>query len=102
MDFPEFAIKHESQWEFQLIILEILGDHTQGWSKNLRFKFFLSIYLLKKIVMLWRFYISITGWVEKTDYWSKISFVMSLKENIVVERMFETFFGSNCLIWLFY
>ena len=30
MDFPEFAIKHKSQWEFQLITSEILGHHNQG------------------------------------------------------------------------
>ena len=30
MDFTEFAINHESQREFQLIISKILGYHNQG------------------------------------------------------------------------
>ena len=57
MDFPEFAINHE----FQMNISEILGHHIQGWPRNLHTRFFLSIYLLKKFIMLWRFYMNITG-----------------------------------------
>ena len=34
MNFPEFTINHESQWEFQFIMLKILGHHNQGWPKN--------------------------------------------------------------------
>ena len=41
MDFPEFAIDHESQWECQFFISEILGYHNHGWAKNLHFKLFL-------------------------------------------------------------
>ena len=40
IDFPEFAINHESQWEFQLIISEILGHHNQGWTRNLQLRDF--------------------------------------------------------------
>ena len=34
MNFPEFKINHESQWEFQFIMLKILGHHNQGWPRN--------------------------------------------------------------------
>ena len=95
MDFPEFAINHESQWEFQVIMSEILGHHNQGWPKNLHFKFFLSIYLLKELIMLWRFYINITSCVGITGYWSETIFSISLKENIVFVKFSETYFGSN-------
>ena len=80
--FPELAIKLESQWEFQLTTSEILGHHNQRWSRNFHYKFFLTIYLLKELTMLWRFYINKTGWVGITDYRSDTIFVISLKKNI--------------------
>ena len=97
MSFPEFVKNHESQWEFQLIISEILGLYNQVWPKNLHFKLFLSIYLLKKLIMLWRFYINITSCVEITGYWYETIFIISLKENIVFVKSFKTSFDSNIL-----
>ena len=95
MDFPEFTINCESQWEFQLIISEILGHHNQKWPRNLHFKFFLSIYLFKELTMLWRSYINITGCVGMTSYWSETIFIIS--HNIFV-KLFETSFGSNIIV----
>ena len=97
MDFPEFAINHESQWEFQLSISEILGHHNEGWLRNLHFKFFLSIYLLKELTMLWRFYINVRDCVAITGYWSETILIISLKKNIAFAKLFETSFGSNIL-----
>ena len=47
MDFRELTINHESQWEFQLIILEILSHPNQvhcikKWSMKFSIKDFLS------------------------------------------------------------
>ena len=39
------------QGEFQLIILEISGHHNHGGRWNLHFKFFLSIYFLKELIL---------------------------------------------------
>ena len=61
MDFPEFAINQELHLRLQLIISEILGHHNQGLPRNLHFKFFLLIDLLKEHSILWRFYINITS-----------------------------------------
>ena len=97
MDFPEFAINHESQWELQLSISEVLGHHSWRWIRNLHFKFFLSIYLLKELTMLWRFYINVRDCVAITGYWSETIFIISLKKNIVFEKLFEVSFVSNML-----
>ena len=99
MDFPEAAINHKSQWEFQLIISGILGHHNQKSPMNLHFKFFLLIYLLKEPIMLWKFYINLTVYicVEMTSYWSETIFVISLSKNIVLAELFETSFDSNIL-----
>ena len=97
MDFPEFAIYHESQWEFQLSNLGILCHHNQGWLKNLSFKLFLLIYLWKEFTILWRFYINITDCGGIMDYWSETIFITSLKKNIVSAKLFETPFSSNIL-----
>ena len=69
--FPEFTINHELQWELQRAP-EILGHHNQGWSWNLHFKLFLSIDLLKKLVVWCKFSIDTTGCVGITGYWSEI------------------------------
>ena len=97
MDFPEFVINHELRWEFQLIISEILGHHKQGWPRNLHFKFLLSIYLLKRMIMLWRFYMNITSCIDLIGYWSETIFIISLKENIVFVKFFGTSFGRNII-----
>ena len=51
MDFPEFTISHESQREFQFIISKILDYHNQERLWNLHFKLFLSIDLLRKLIV---------------------------------------------------
>ena len=70
----------KSQLEFQLIISDTLGHHNQGWPRNLHLKLFLSIYLLKNNRLL---------------IWN--NFIISLKENIVFVKLFETSFGSNII-----
>ena len=97
MDFPEFAINHESQWEFQLSVSEILGHHNQGWARNLHFKFFLLIYLLKELTMLRRFYINTKGCVGITGYWFETIFIIAFEKNIAFAKLFETSFDSNIL-----
>ena len=97
MDFPEFEVNHEPQWEFQLIISEILGHCNQGWPRNLHVKFFLSIYLLKERTMLWIFCINMTDCTIITGDRSKTIFIISLKKNIVFAKLFETSFDSNML-----
>ena len=47
--------------------------------------------------MLWLFFINITGSVGIAGYWSEIIFIISLTENIVFVRFFETPFGSNII-----
>ena len=64
--------------------------------KNLH-KFFLLIYFLKELIMLWRFYINVTGCGGITGYWSEAIFIISLKENIVFGKLFETSFGSDII-----
>ena len=64
--------------------------------KNLH-KFFLLIYLLKELIMLWRFYINVTGCGGITGYWSEAIFIISFKENIVFGKLFETSFGSDII-----
>ena len=59
MDSPRFGINYEPQWEFLLIISMILGHYNQGWPRNLQINFFLSIYLLKNPIILWKFYMNI-------------------------------------------
>ena len=44
--------------------------------------------------MLWRFYIYITGCIGTTI---EINFSISIKENIVLVKLFETSFGSNII-----
>ena len=97
MNFLQFAINLESQWEFQLIISDVLDHHNQGWPRNLHFKFFLSIYLLKKLIMLWRFYINVTSCLGITGYWPETIFNISLKKNICFVKLFQTSFVSNTL-----
>ena len=93
MYFLEFATNHESHWEFQFIISEMLGHHNQGWPRNLHVKFFLSIDLLKELITLWRFNINVTDCVGITGYWFEAIFIISPKKNI----LFEIAFGSNIL-----
>ena len=45
--------------------------------------------------MLWRFYINVKGCVGITGYWSETISIVSLKENIVFLKLFETSFASN-------
>ena len=80
-----------------MIISEILGRHNQGWPRNLDFKFFLSIYLLKEHNMLCRFYTNITGCVGITVYSPETTWVTSFKEKVVFVKLFETSFNSNVL-----
>ena len=47
--------------------------------------------------MLWRFYIYITGCIGITIYRIEIIFTISIKENIVLVKLFETFIGSNII-----
>ena len=47
--------------------------------------------------MLWLFFINITGSVGIAGYWSEIIFIISLTENIVFVKFFETPFGSNII-----
>ena len=47
--------------------------------------------------MLWRFYINITGCVGITGYRSDTIFIISLKKDIVFEKLFEISFGRNIL-----
>ena len=128
MGFPKFITNHESQCEFQLIVSEILDHHNQVRSRNLHFKFLLSIYLLKKLTVLWRFYTNITGceWITNSLTHLKMyiivnllfshtgiviiiviinnslliwnNFIRSLKENIILVKLFETSFVSNILV----
>ena len=72
-------------------------SQTRMGSRNLYFKLFLSIYLLKKLIILWRFFINIMGCARITGYWSETTFIISLKENIVFVKFFETSFGSNTI-----
>ena len=51
-DCPEFAINQELHLRLQLIISAILGHHNQGLPRNLHFKFFLLIDLLKENIIL--------------------------------------------------
>ena len=97
MGFSEVAINHVLQLEFRLKISEILDHHNQLWLRNLDFKLFLSIYLLKKLVMLRRFYKNITGCVGITVYCSETIFITFLKENTVLIKLFKTSFGSTIL-----
>ena len=97
IDFPEFPINHKSQWGFQWIISEFLDHHNQRWPKNFHIKFSLSIYLLKELMMLWEFYKNITGCVGITGYWSETILTVSLQENIVFVKIFETSFDRNIL-----
>ena len=46
---------------------------------------------------MWRFYINITGCVGITGYWSETIFIISLKENTVFVKLFETSFGRNII-----
>ena len=82
----------------KLIISENLGHHNQEWPRNLPFKLFLSISLLKEHIILCRFYINITGCIGITIYWIEIIFTISIKENIVLVKLFETSFGSNIIV----
>ena len=50
------------------------------------------------LCMLWNFYINILGYVEITIYWFEIVFTVSIKENIVLVKLFETSFGSDILV----
>ena len=97
MDFPEFTINFESQWEFQLTISEILSHHNQRLPRNLHFNFLVSIHLLKKLIMLERFYINMAGCVRVTSYWSETIFIISLKKNIDFVNFCKTPFGSNII-----
>ena len=47
--------------------------------------------------MLRRFYINVAGCVGITGYRSDTIFIISLKKNIVFEKLFEISFGSNIL-----
>ena len=84
MEFHEFTINHNSRWELQVIISEILVHHNQGWARNLHLKLFLFIDLLKKLMILWRFCIIIMGCVGITVYWSKTFF-------------YPTSWGKHCI-----
>ena len=102
MDFPEFAINHELQWELQFIISEILGHHNQKSlhlkAKESSLKTFIINWFVKEadhIVKILHKYL--TGRVELTVYWSKTFFIISLKENIVFVKLFETPYGSDML-----
>ena len=53
---------------------------------------------LKELIILWRFYINVTGCLEITDYWSETIFIISHKENIVFVKLFKTSFGSNIIV----
>ena len=83
-------INHDLQSEFQLIISEILDYHKCRWPRNFRFKFFLSIYLLKKLTIR-----NITVCAEITVYWSATILIISLKENVAFVKLFQKSFGSN-------
>ena len=50
-------------------------------------------YLLKEVIILWRFYVNIKGCVGITIYWFEIIFIKSLKENIPFVKLFEAFLG---------
>ena len=86
-----------SAWDFQLIVSEILDHHNWGWPRNLHFKFYLSICLLKELTMSWWFYINATGCVGVTGYWSDKICIISPKENIVFVKLFGICFSSNIL-----
>ena len=94
-DLPKIAINQDSQWEFQLIISEIIGHQNQRWLRNFHFKFFVSIYLLKKLTMLWRFYINRTGCAGIIIFDLKQFLIISLRKNIQFRKVFETSFGNN-------
>ena len=47
--------------------------------------------------MLWKFDINVRDFVAVTDYWPETIFIISLKKNIVLAKLFETSFGSNIL-----
>ena len=55
MDFQELAIIDELQGKFLLIISEILARHNQRWPMNVHFKLLLSVYMLKKLIVLLQF-----------------------------------------------
>ena len=97
MDVLEFAINHESQWELQLSISEILDHHNQRWPMNLHFRFLLLTYLLREFTMLWRFYINVKNCIGIIGYWSEPIFITSLKKNIALAKLFKTSFCSNIL-----
>ena len=86
-------INHDLQSEFQLIISKILDYHKCRWPRNFRFKFFLSIYLLKKLTIR-----NITVCAEITVYWSATILIISLKENVAFVKLFQKSFGSNTFV----
>ena len=47
--------------------------------------------------MLWRVYINVTGCVWTTGYWSETIFIISLTENNIFVKLFETSFGNNII-----
>ena len=93
IDFLGFATNHDLQCEFQFIISEILVHHNQRWLRNLLLKLFLLVDLLKELIVLWWYYINMTGCVGIIVYWSE---TLSFKEDIVLAKLFETF-GSGIL-----
>ena len=48
-------------------------------------------------MVLWEFYKNITGCVGITGYWSETILIVSLQENIVFVKIFETSFDRNIL-----
>ena len=85
MYFPESTTDHESDWEIQLFISEILGHHIHRRPRILHVKLFISVHLQKKLIFFLSFYINLTGWVEiRVYYCSETFFIISLEESIAL------------------
>ena len=66
---------------------------TMECSSNL----FLSIDLLRKLIVLWRFYINTAGCEAITVYWFETFFITSPKKNNAFVKLFETSLDSDML-----
>ena len=65
--------------------------------KESSFQIFPINIFVKKAYHAVKFLHKYTDCVGITGYWSKIVFIISLKENIVFLKFLETYFGSNIL-----
>lgn len=82
-----------------MIISRILGRHNQEWPKDFHCRYFLSICLLKKFIVLWKFNLNRTGCIWITTHWYETYLpYLSRKKNIAFINLFETSFGSDIFV----